>query len=158
LKRWISIMALVVISAGLSTPASAKGAQLGVQGGFGGDLDWYIGARAEFETARIFKNARMVADFDYFFPGGNFNYYEFDLNYLWPLTTFAENSDSNLYAGAGLNVGRGKPDGGDSNWQMGMNVLGGFSYDLSDRSAFVEGGYTFFSDYDQWHVGTGFLF
>ena len=156
MKRIVMAMALAVIGAGAAAPASAL--DLGIQGGYGGDLDWYIGARAEFETAFILKNARMVGDFDYFFPGGNFNYYEFDLNYLWPMTTLAENTDSNLYIGAGLNVGAGKPDNGDTNWSIGMNVLGGVSYDLGERSAFLEGGYTFFSDYDQWHIGTGFLF
>ena len=156
MKRCISILAFVVIAAASSVPAAAL--DLGVQGGWGGDLDWYLGARAEFESAFILKNARMVGDFNYFFPGGSFDYYEFDLNYLWPLTTLAKNSDSNLYVGAGLNVGAGSFDNQDTNWTVGMNVLGGFSYAMGNRAAFLEGGYTFFSDYDQWHIGTGFLF
>jgi len=162
LKRFIFLVALVAMVAGLATvPTTAKAdrvSQFGIQGGYGGDLDWYIGARAELGASKLFKRSRAALDFNYFFPGGQFNYFDFNLNYLWPLTTLSSNAKSNLYIGGGLNVGRGWVSDGDSNWQFGLNVVGGFNWDLNGRAAFVEGGYTFISDYDQWRIGVGFLF
>jgi hypothetical protein len=157
--RLISILALVVIVAGAVTPASA-GRSFGIQGGYGFDLDWFIGARAELETAKLFKNSRSAVDFNWYFPGGSFNYFDFNVNYLWPLMTVIEGSNSNIYIGAGLNVGRGWIDNIDnsSNWEFGLNLLGGFNYHLGEKELFFEGGYNLFSDFDQWHIKTGFLF
>ena len=105
--RMICILALVVIAAGAVTPAASANRSFGIQGGYSGDLDWFLGARAELETAKLFKNSRSALDFNWYFPGGSFNYFEFNLNYLWPLMTVIEDSNSNIYVGAGLNVGRG---------------------------------------------------
>jgi hypothetical protein len=159
MKRLICLLVLVVLAS--STAAHALGGRnLGIQGGYGGDTDWFIGVRAELETAKLFKNSRSALDFNYFFPGGDSNYIDGNLNYLWPVKVITEDTKSNIYIGAGLNVAYGwKSDHDDSgNWAAGMNALGGFAYDLGKHSMFLEGGYTFFSDYDQWRVGTGFLF
>jgi hypothetical protein len=165
LKRLIFLVALMALVAGMATtPDTAKAERLGkfgIEGGFGGSLDWYLGARAELGASKLSKNSRTVVNFDWFFPEGDGNkYYEFDFNYLFPLRTLDESKNSQLYIGAGLNIGRGwNSDVKDSeNWGFGMNALGGLKFDLGNREAFVEGGYTFFSDYDQWHVGGGFLF
>jgi len=157
--RMITILALVVLAAVAITPASAS-RNLGIQGGYGGDLDWFIGARAELETAKLFKNSRSALDFNWHFPDGSLKYFEFNLNYLWPLTTLIEDSNSNIYIGAGLNVGRGwiKDIDNSDNWEFGMNVLGGLNYHLGKRAMFLEGGYNLFSNFDHWHIKTGFLF
>ena len=84
--RIIYILTLVVLVAGLVTPVSAN-RQFGIQGGYGFDLDWFIGARAELETAKLFKNSRSAVDFNWYFPGGSFKYFDFIVNYLWPLMT-----------------------------------------------------------------------
>ena len=161
MKRFICLLVLVVLAGSTAAPALAGARNFGVQGGYSGDLDWYIGARAELETAKLFKNSRSALDFNWFFPGSDkFNYFDFNLNYLWPLKTFVEDSKTNIYIGAGLNVGHGWVSDVDdsSNWAIGMNVVGGFAYGLGKHAMFLEGGYTFFSDYDQWRIGTGFMF
>ena len=165
MKRCVFLFALLVMVAGMTvTPSTAmaeRPAQFGIQGGYGGDLDWYLGARAELGTSRLFKRSRAVIDFNWFFPDAkNHRYYDFNLNYLWPLTNLAENSNSNLYIGGGLNVGRFwvKDSNTSENWEFGLNALAGFNWDLGGRAAFLEGMYTFISDYDQWRIGAGFLF
>lgn len=161
MKRFLLSLVLVATIAGLTlnpTPAKAdKIGNFGAQFGYGGDLDWFIGARAELFMAQIFERSRAVADFNWYFPDGDFNYFEFDLNYLWPLTTLAEDSNSNIYLGGGLNLGRGWVDDFD-NWEFGLNVLGGLNWDLSGRAAFVEGGFRFITDYDDFFIETGILF
>ena len=44
--RTTLILALIVLAAGVVTPASAT-RNLGIQGGYGDDYDWFLGARAE---------------------------------------------------------------------------------------------------------------
>jgi hypothetical protein len=153
------ILALVALAVGAVTPASAT-RNFGIQGGYGGDLDWFIGARAETETPKLFKNSRAALDFNWYFPPGSFKYFEFNLNYLWSLAQLIEEHDSNFYVGAGLNVGRGWVENVDnsSNWEFGLNLIGGLNYHLGKKEAFLEGGYNLFSDYDQWHIKAGFLF
>ena len=160
MKRLTCLLVLVVLVCGATAPALAGRRNFGIQGGYSGDLDWFIGARAELETAKLFKNSRSALDFNWFFPGGDRNYFDFNLNYLWPLKTLVEDTQSNIYIGAGLNVGRSWHSDRDdsSNWGAGMNALGGFAYGLGKRTMFLEGGYTFFSDVDQWRITTGFLF
>lgn len=159
-RRFICVLVLVVLAGTATAPALAGARNFGVQGGYSGDLDWFIGLRGELETSKLFKNSRSAIDVNYFFPGGNLKVVDANLNYLWPLKTLMEDTDTNLYVGAGLNVAYGWVSDVDdsSNWTAGLNVLGGFNYDLGDRAWFLEFGYTFFSDYDQWRVGTGFLF
>ena len=158
-KRFICLLVLLVLAGSVAGPAQSG--NLGLQGGYSGDLDWYIGVRTELETAMIFKNSRSTLDFNWFFPDGdNFKYFDFNLNYLWPVKTLIEDTKTNLYVGLGLNVGRGWIENIDDsdNWEIGMNTLAGFAYGLGRHVMFLEFGYTFFSDYDQWRLGTGFLF
>jgi hypothetical protein len=158
MRRLISILVFVVIAGGSVTSATA---QIGIQGGYGGDTDWFIGARAELGTSAIFKNSRTSLDFNWFFPEGeSTRYFDFNLNYHWPLAAVGEGSKPNLFFVLGLNVGRGwiKNLGDSDNWEAGMNLLGSLAYGIGTHAAFLEGGYTFFSDYDQWRIYTGFLF
>jgi hypothetical protein len=159
LKRTLLLAAVL---ATMAVPSNSAGnerlGQIGVQGGYGSELDWYLGVRTELKGSRLFKRARTAVDFDWFFPGGDLNYFEFDWNYLWPLASMARSNQSNFYFGAGLNLGRGWISGGDSNWEFGINTLVGLNFGLGVRAAFVEGGYTFITDFDQWHIGTGLLF
>jgi hypothetical protein len=170
--------AMVVGMAANPSPVAAKRvAQFGIQGGWGSDnLEWFLGGRAELGASKIFKNSRAVFDFNWHWPEGSFKYYEFDLNYLWPLTALTKGGDSNdlnylwpltaltkggdsnLYIGGGFNVGRGWVEGFDANWEFGLNALAGFNWDLGGRAAFVEGGYKFITDFDHWFIGAGFLF
>jgi hypothetical protein len=161
MKHVICFFVLVMLIGGTADTASAMTRNLGVQGGYSGDLDWFIGARAEADASRMFINARSSIDFNWFFPDqDSFNYFDFNLNYLWPMSALFKESESKLYVGLGLNVGRGwVSDVDDSDdWTIGMNLLGNFAYALGKHAMFVEGGYTFFSDYDQWRILTGFMF
>lgn len=164
MKRCIFLVTLLTLVAGLavtSTPALAqKAGRAGIEGGYGSNLDWYLGLRAEARASQLFGGSRAVVNFDWFFPEQQkARYYEFNLNYLFPLTNVAENGSSHLYFGAGINVGRGwTADVQDSqNWEFGLNALAGFNFNLGTRSCFAEGGYTFITDYDQWRIGVGFL-
>jgi hypothetical protein len=163
LKRFIFLVAIVAMVAGLATvPTTAKAerlGQFGIQGGYSGDYDWFIGARSELGGSKLFERSRVALDFNWFFPGGKANLFDFDLNYHWPLTTLADNANSDMYIGGGANLGRSwVSDVDDSgNWSFGLNALGGLHWDLQGRAAFLEGGYTFFSDFDQWRITVGFL-
>jgi hypothetical protein len=142
-----------------TTAQAERLGKLGIQGGYSGDADWFIGARSELGQGKLFKRSTAALDFNWFFPEGKANLFDFNLNYHWSLATLAENVNSDVYIGGGLNVGRAwVSDVDDSgNWEFGLNVVGGFNWDLSGREAFVEGGYTFISDFDQWRITVGFL-
>ena len=163
MKRFICFVALVAVVAGMAmAPTTAKAGrlgQLGIQGGYSGDADWFLGVRSELGTSKLFKGSTTALDFNWFFPEGDGNLFDFNLNYHWPLTTLADNAASNLYIGGGFNVGRAwVSDVDDSgNWEFGLNLLGGLHWDMKGKAAFVEGGYTFISDFAQWRIGVGFL-
>lgn len=162
MRRCISLVALVALLAGMAgTPTAAVAAgKAGIEGGYGGDFDWYLGLRAEGAESELFGGSRAVVTFDWYFPETDKSrYYEFNLNYLFPLSNMTQRVSTNLYLGAGLNIGRRwVADVQDSqNWGFGMNVLGGLEFDLRGRSAFFEGGYNLFSEHAQWHIGVGFL-
>jgi hypothetical protein len=163
LKRFLFLVTLLALVAGMAAaPTPAKAGRLGnfgLQGGWGDETDWFIGVRSELMTSKLFPNSRAALDFAWFFPSGSLNYWDVNLNYLWPLTTLAEDSNSGVYIGAGLNVGYGWVSDTDySDWEVGMNGVAGFNFDMNGRDAFLEGRYTFFSDFDQFRVGVGFLF
>jgi len=168
LKAAQSILVLVTLIAGMAgnpSPAAAERiGQVGIQGGYGSaNLDWFFGARAELGTSRIFNNSRVAFDFNWFwappgdYPQGKFKYYEFDLNYLWPFMALTNDSNSNLYIGSGLNVGRGWYEGSEANWEFGLNALAGFSWDWEGQALLVEGGYKFITDFEHWFIAAGFL-
>lgn len=163
MKRFVFLVALVAVVAGMATvPTTAKAERLGnfgIQGGWADDTDWFLGLRSELGASKLFPNSRAALDFNWFFPDGDFNYFDFNLNYLWPLTTLAENSNSNVYIGGGLNFGYGWVSDSDvDNFEFGLNAVAGFNFDMGSRAAFLEGSYTFISDFDQFRVGIGFLF
>jgi hypothetical protein len=160
MTRLICLLVLVILA--ISTAAHAFGdRRLGIQSGWGDEFSWFIGLRAELEIAKLFENSRSALDFNYFFPGGDANYIEGNLNYLFPLKVITgDDRDKNFYWGAGLNVGYGwHSDHDDSDkWTAGMNALAGFNIGLGGHIIFGEGGYTFFSDIVQYHITAGFLF
>ena len=139
--RLICLLVLVMLA--ISTAAHALGdRRLGIQAGWGDEFSWFIGLRAELETAKLFKNSRSALDFNYFFPGGDANYIEGNLNYLFPLKAITEDAnDKNIYVGAGLNVGYGWHSNHDDSdkWSVGMNTLAGFTLGLGGHYIFGGG-------------------
>jgi hypothetical protein len=143
MKTW---RVLAVLTAGLMIgTADAEAQAFGVQGSWGDETDFGIGARLElglpdvFTTEPPLSNTFLIGSFDYFFPEfcdgfDDCSYWELNANLAVPITA----TSIDPYAGLGLNIGRASfADESDS--EVGLNLLGGLRFALGGLSAFGEG-------------------
>lgn len=160
--RRAALLLLVIASwcAG-AAPVRAQGPlSFGVQASWCDDADFGLGARAIIATSDWVAQTRVVASFDYFFPGSTEqefpgvgtvtaepSFWEFNLNGHYVFTMV--NAPFNLYAGTGLHLYDGSvevtgadvdvrgfdPDGSG----VGLNLLGGAEFPLeSTLTPFAE--------------------
>lgn len=151
MKKWGTVLGVIAAAALVAQPAQAQ-VQFGVQGNYADDVDFGIGARAQFDVGSMIaeegplSSLTGVASVDYYFPdcGGDFfgggsdidcSYLEVNGNALYPLD-IAEGVAP--YVGAGVHFGRfSVEDVSDS--EVGLNALGGLNFDLGGVTAFAEG-------------------
>jgi hypothetical protein len=141
-RRLIAGAALVA-GVMLLSPASAEAQKLGyvVQGNYGDDVDFGVGAGVGFGTGWSASGAaiRGEATFDYFFPDG-FDYWEINANLFLDIRSL-----QGLYVGGGLNYANISSDiecsiceqfGFDidtgSSSEVGLNAIGGFNFNGSN--------------------------
>ena len=116
-----------------------------VQGSWGDDTDFGIGARLELGLPNLLttegplSNTFLIGSFDYFFPDfcdaiDDCSYWEINSNLAVPITS----STIDPYAGAGLNIAHMSVlDQCDT--EVGMNLLGGLRVNLGGLGEFGEG-------------------
>jgi len=125
--------------------ADAQAQAFGVQGSWGDDTDFGIGARLElglpnlFTTQGPFSRTYLIGSFDWFFPDfcddiDDCSYWEINANLAIPIT--AQSIDP--YVGTGLNIARVAAFD-ESETEVGLNLLGGIRFNLGSLGAFTEG-------------------
>ena len=136
-----------LVLAGFLTLAGAAAAEAQVrfapQVAFGTESDFGIGGRVNFPLTQLFNTAGFfgVGEFNYFFPGGNVNYWELNanLNYLIP----GVRGNVHPYAGGGANLGHVSVDnctGDCSSTDIGLNLVGGINIETRTKMMpFIEG-------------------
>ena len=133
----------------MAAPAEAQVA-FGVHANYASDFDLGVGARAQSSLGNFVDAESSLAaltgvlSFDYYFPdcgGADCSYLELNGNVQYPLE-MGENFAP--YVGGGLNVARASVDLGEfgdgdaSNTEIGLNALGGASFDLGGFDVFAE--------------------
>lgn len=150
MKRWIVAGLIVACSAAPVAAQDVRHEGFGVEGIWGSDSDFGVGARGEFDLhgalgsgSSIFSHAFIAATFDYFFPdcgGADCSWWEINPSLAVPLTV---KSKLEPYVGAGLNIAHVSADlgsgfGSASNTDTGLNLLGGIRFPIAKQSGFAE--------------------
>lgn len=177
MKRW-AIVALGLVLALSGAPAYAQ-VSFGPQVVWGDDTDLGVGGRIDFDLAGplaiddgFFQNLFGSVTGSYFFwdcgtgidnDNVDCGYIEFNGNAGVPFSV--ESSSLNGYFGGGLHVGRSSVDySGEiiernlvSDTEIGLNLLGGFKFPISDLTGFVEGKFGLVG-VEQFVISAGILF
>lgn len=136
--------AIVAFSMLAISVGAAHGQRFGAQVNWADDADLGLGARVEFPVALASEGTLagvfLIGSFDYFFPDGDFNYFEFNGNLAVPVSP---TSSVNPYVGAGLNMARWSSDidtpGADaSSTDLGLNALGGIRFGVGNFASYAE--------------------
>ncbi|HEX7071421.1 MAG TPA: outer membrane beta-barrel protein, partial [Rhodothermales bacterium] len=140
MKRIFSILLLTTAFLCIQQEARAQ-FQLGVRGGY--DLeteDPVLGVEARFGLGSPSLPLIIAPAFDYYFvDNDNFNFYELDVNVLYPFGI--NNQTFTPYAGAGLGVGFSSVEIGDrteSDTDLGVNLVGGAVFGFGGIRPFVQ--------------------
>lgn len=167
MKRW-AILALAVAVFGPAVPAQAQ-VNFGPQLAWGDDTDLGIGGRIDFGVANAlgvnegaFRNLFASTSVTYFFIDcDECSYFEMNGNLAVPFEL--DGSSIAPYAGAGIHIGRFSYDGpGDEffdgdDTEVGLNLLGGIFFPLSDLRGFVDGKFAL-AGTEQFVLSAGVLF
>lgn len=134
-----AVLGLLLAFSVSADPAPAQ-VHVGPQLSYAENADLGIGVRAavyDLGEEDELSSWEGVGSFDYFFPGGGVDYLEVNLNGLY---NFSLGPDTPLhpYLGAGMNVARTSVDGGASDSDLGLNVLGGWKYEADTFTPFAE--------------------
>lgn len=152
----MSVLSLMVILMVLLI-SSSVGAQMrfGVQGSFGEDIDFGIGARFVVDLGYA-RDLSFTGAFDYFFPD-SWDYFEVNGNVTY--TFMLPNSYFAPYAGGGLTLGHASAEwGGASDNEVMPSLLGGFKLiDARGMNLFLELRIEL-SGYEQFVITGGVLF
>ena len=140
MKKTLVMVALMLCLVGFDT-ASAQGFRWGPQISLGDDSDFGIGARAEFDLKG--PPLTIIGSFDYYFPGGSVDYWEFNGNLIYNFDIPSAPTVT-PYAGGGLNIAHVSWGGSDefvddhSDTRAGLNLLGGARFDAGSIMPFIE--------------------
>lgn len=148
MTRWLLATGMILSIGLTANPAQAQ-VQFGAQASYADDMDFGIGVRAQHSLASFVEAESPlsvltgVLSLDFFFPDCDpfdCSYIEINGNALYPLD-FGEGFAP--YAGGGLNIARMSVDAGDfggdtSDTDVGLNVLGGATFDLGGFNTFGE--------------------
>lgn len=169
MKRW-AILALAAAVLGPAVPAHAQ-VNFGPQLAWGDDTDLGIGGRIDFGVADAlgvdegaFRNLFASTSVTYFFVDcDECSYFEINGNLAVPFEL--EGSSIAPFAGAGIHIGRWSVDGPDNlgfdfgydDTEIGLNLLGGIFFPLSDLRGFAEGKFAL-AGVEQFVLAAGVLF
>jgi hypothetical protein len=130
------VLFAVCLAAFALTPRAAQ-AQIGLgpQASIAEDADFGLGARATFGLpAKI--PLEIIASADYFFPEEDVDYWELNGEVVWLIPVTAPTVDP--YAGAGINIAHASIEGGESDTEVGLNLLGGLKLHVGPVTPFGE--------------------
>ena len=160
------VIALLVFAA---TDVQAQ-VRFGPQVAWGSDTDLGIGARLTGDVdafggsdSSALRSLRGIAEFIYYLDPHDgcdeCSALEINASGVVPIKLGESNND--FYAGGGLNLARFSVDiggaGSVSNTEIGLNVLGGLNFALSNLAAFVEAGIRI-SGSEQFVISSGITF
>jgi hypothetical protein len=135
-------LGLVIASAGEATAQGSRTVQFGPQLSWGDDADLGVGGRAQVSVPAT--QFVIIGSFDLFFPdsdgGPDIDYWEINGNAVYEFDLAGETT-IRPYAGAGLNIAHATRDLaglGDSNTDLGLNLLGGARFDAGPIQPFIE--------------------
>lgn len=141
-KLRTTLLALAVaLSFGLLAVESARAqVHLGPQISIADDADVGLGGRIV-AGVEDYSGLEVIGSVDIFFPDGNFDYWEINGNAVYNFEIVGAPS-LRPYAGGGLNVAHFDfdddiPDG-DSETELGLNLLAGSKFPLEGFTPFVE--------------------
>lgn len=148
----LGVLGLLGLVLGVAPRATAQvPISFGAQVSYADDADLGLGVHATFGTGVWFANTRVVAGFDFYFPGSTERDFDgigtvkaepsfWEINLDWHYLVGLANAPAHLYFGGGLHVYDGSvdlsvegatasgfdPDGSG----VGLNLLGGVEFDL----------------------------
>ncbi len=129
----ITTLIVALVAASTLSPSTAHSqVYLGPELAWNDDADFGIGAGVEFDLPELHSGVGFVGDFLWFFPGEDFDYFEFNANLTYDLPL--EETKVVPFALAGLNVGRvsldsgGVLEGDDGNTDLALNLGGGLKF------------------------------
>ncbi len=135
-----------------SSPAHAQVA-FGAEALFGSDTDFGLGARVQTDLGTSIP-LDFSGSFDLFFPDGPADYWEINGNVWYEIEVAGSGVP---YVGAGLNIGHIDPGGdGFSDTELAVNLGGGYRFDFTNTSPFVEARFTI-GGVEQFVIGGGVL-
>jgi hypothetical protein len=131
IRRISTVLAAATVLAAVPTEARSQ-VYIGPEVAWNDDADFGIGAGIEFDLPELHPGIGFMGDFLWFFPGENFDYFEFNANltYDFPL----EETTVVPFVLSGLNVGRVDYDGGEilesdgGNTDVAFNLGGGLKF------------------------------
>ena len=128
-------MFAVCVAAALAWPGVLSAQiDLGPQVNWGDDVDFGVGGRVWLGIPAGIPLA-AIGSFDYFFPGNDVTYWEFNANAVY---SFPIPSDVVApYAGAGFNIAHASANS-VGNTELGFNILGGAKFTVGQFTPFGE--------------------
>jgi outer membrane protein W len=157
----VAVAAMLVLpavaQAQAAAPAASKPMAFGVQASYASDdVNFGVGLRYQNTLNKLAGNLplRLAASAEWFFPDGG-DIYDINANVLYAFNL--QGSPLRPYAGAGLNFTMVSPDNGDSDNEIGANIVGGVGFTTGKLKPFVEARYT--TSYDgRFIISGGLLF
>ena len=146
-RRTSRTLALVAASVVLSAGTAIGQVSAGVQGNWGSETDFGVGARIIVDLRSLVGGLETLGSFDYFFPsddfGADLTYWEANANLVYRIDSAGKTLKP--YLGAGFNFVRFEAsvdvlgeEISSSETKGGLNLLGGLMFDLGTAKPFVE--------------------
>ena len=156
MRRGVVVVALVsaLSLASDADPAAAQDVEFGAEALFGSETDFGLGLRI-LTALGASSPVDFQGGFNLFFPDGRRDYWEINGNVWYRFETAGQGAP---YAGAGLNIGHlGAGPDASSDTQLGLNLGGGYRFNFTNTSPFVEARFTV-AGHEQFVFGGGVLF
>ena len=158
MPRPILIAALMLM---LLFAAPATAFDFGGQLIYGDDSDIGVGGRVEVDTPELLERSRLAVDFNWYFPdsppGGDVDFWEIDLDWLYDITPEDSGYEVSWYVGGGLNYAYADFSPGGSEKDLGVNLLGGMQVPAGPFKAIGELRITLAGS-EQYTLAAGLLF
>lgn len=144
MRKFVTTMAVLVAFAfAVPQPAQAQEVHVAPQVSLAEEADLGVGGRALVNLTGM-EGFEVAGSFDYFFPGGNADYWEINGNLHYNIQA-GESEVFFPYVGGGLNFANSSSGVGSTN-DTGFNLVGGAKFQAAER----------FIPYAELRLGTAF--